>query len=510
MKQILSVFITLAVAVSVVAQTDPKTRTDAYRRAHERQIIAEFARLLEFPNVASDSQNIRRNAELVREMMQRRGLSPRLLETASKTAPPAVYGEWKTPGATHSLIFYAHYDGQPTDPKQWTETLPWQPTWRSAALESGGKIQPLPAEGEPINPEWRLYARSAADDKAGVMAILTAVDALRAQGLTPSVNLKFFFDGEEEAGSPHLGEIIDLNKELLAADAWIICDGPVHQSGRKQVVFGVRGDQNVDLTVYGAKRPLHSGHYGNWAPNPAMILSRLLSSMKDDAGRVLIAGWYEGIEPLGEAEQRAIAEAPAYDKELQSQLGFAHAEGAGKSLLELINLPSLNINGVGSGDVGELARNVIPTTATAALDLRLVKGNDYRRQVQLLQAHIIKQGFYVIDRDPTDAERKQHALIAKVIVRSGGYNAERTRMDLPISLALITAVQSTSAQPTVKLPTLGGSLPLSIITSHLRTVTVTVPIANYDNNQHAENENLRLQNLWDGIETMAAVMLMRW
>ena len=506
MKQLLSVLITFALAMSVVAQSGAGLRTDAYRRAHERQIIAEFARLLEIPNVASDLPNIRRNAELIREMMQRRGLNPQLLETASRAAPPAVYGEWKTPGATHSLIFYAHYDGQPTDPRQWTETLPWQPTWRSAALESGGKIIALPAAGEPINPEWRLYARSAADDKAGVIAILTAFAALRAHGINPSVNLKFFFDGEEEVGSPNLGEIIDRHKELLAADAWIICDGPVHQSGRKQVVFGVRGDQNVDLTVYGAKRPLHSGHYGNWAPNPAMILSRLLTSMKDDDGRVLIAGWYDGVEPLGEAERRAIAEAPAYDDELRSQLGFSRADGAGKSLLELINLPSLNINGIGSGDVGNLARNVIPTTATAVLDLRFVKGNDYRKQVQLLQGHIRKQGFYVIDRDPTDDERKQHALIAKVIIRPGGYNAERTRMDLPISLALITAVQSTSAQPIVRLPTSGGSLPLSIITDRLRTVTVTVPIANYDNNQHAENENLRLQNLWDGIETMAAVM----
>lgn len=509
LKQLISVLITLAFTAPVAAQS-VSTRTDEYCRAHERQIIAEFAGLLEIPNVASDSQNIRRNAEFIREMMQRRGLSPRLLETASRSTPPAVYGEWKTPGATHSIVLYAHYDGQPTDPKQWTGTLPWQPTWRSAALESGGQILALPPEGEPINPEWRIYARSASDDKAGVMAILTAVDALRAQHIAPALNIKFFFDGEEEAGSPHLGEIIDLNKELLAADAWIICDGPVHQSGRKQVVFGVRGDENVDVTVYGAKRPLHSGHYGNWAPNPAMILSRLLSSMKDDAGRVLIAGWYDGVEPLGEAEQRAIAEAPAYDDELRSQLGFSRAEGAGKSLLELINQPSLNINGIGSGDVGNLARNVIPTTATAVLDLRLVKGNDYRKQVQLLQAHIRKQGFHVIDRDPTDDERKQHALIAKVTVRPGGYNAERTRMDLPLSMALVNAVQSTSAQPIVRLPTAGGSLPLSVITNHLRTVTVTVPIANYDNNQHAENENLRLQNLWDGIKTMAAVMSMKY
>jgi acetylornithine deacetylase/succinyl-diaminopimelate desuccinylase-like protein len=479
-----------------------------YRRAHEREILAEFTRLLAIPNIASDTPNIRRNAQLLLAMMQRRGLNPRLLETKSKDSPPAVYGEWKVPGATRSIVFYAHYDGQPVDPEQWTASPPFQPTWRSAATESGGKIVRIPARGA-INPEWRLYARSASDDKAGVMAILTAFDAVRAQKIAPAFNIKFIFDGEEEAGSPHLGEIIDLNKDLLAADAWIICDGPVHQSGRKQVVFGVRGDVNVDITVYGANRPLHSGHYGNWAPNPAIVLAGLLTTMKDEKGRVRIEGWYDGVERLGEEERRAIAGAPAYDDELRAKLGLGRTEGGGKSLMELINEPSLNINGMSSGDVGNLARNVIPTTATAVLDLRLVKGNDRERQVQNLIKHIRKQGFFVIDRDPTVAERQQHPYLAKVKARPGGYNAERTRMDLMVSRSVIAAVQSTVTEPIVTLPTLGGSLPLSIITERLRTVTITVPIANYDNNQHAENENLRLQNLWDGIETLAAVMSMK-
>jgi acetylornithine deacetylase/succinyl-diaminopimelate desuccinylase-like protein len=480
-----------------------------YRQSSEHQILREFISLPSAPNVASDHENIRRNAVLIVEMMKHRGLEPRLLEAKTANVPPAVFAEWRTPEATRTIILYAHYDGQPTDPKQWTGTLPWQPVLRSAALEAGGKLMPLPAEDSPINSEWRLYGRSASDDKAGVMAILTAFDALKASGIKPTSNIKFFFEGEEEAGSPHLGEIIALNKDLLASDAWIICDGPVHQSGRKQAVFGVRGDTNVDLTVYGAKRPLHSGHYGNWAPNPATTLARLLSSMKDEAGRVTIAGWYDDSQPLSEAERRAIAEAPQYDDELKTQLGLARTEGQGKSLLELINLPSLNINGMSSGDVGSLARNVIPTTATAVLDLRLVKGNDYRRQVERLKEHIRKQGFYVIDREPTDAERLKYGLIARVIHRAGGYNAERTQMDLPVSQAVIEAVQSTSTQPIVRLPTAGGSLPLSIITENLRTVTITVPIANYDNNQHAENENIRLQNLWDGIETFAALMTMK-
>lgn len=492
---------------SVLAQTT-QDKVREYRRANERRLLNEFTTLLSIPNVASDTENIRKNAALIMEMMKQRGLNPRLLEGSTPNVPPAVYGEWKTPGAQRTILVYAHYDGQPTDPKQWTGTAPWQPVFRTGTLEEGGQIVTVPNSGA-INPGYRIYARSASDDKAGVMAILTAFSALKDKGIALTSNVKFFFEGEEEAGSPHLGEIINLNKELLAADAWIIGDGPVHQSGRKQVVFGARGDTNVDLTVYAAKRPLHSGHYGNWSPNPAHLLARLLASMKDDDGRVTIDGWYSDTEPLGEVERRAIADAPQYDEELKRQLGIRRTEGAGKSLLELINQPSLNINGFASGDVGALARNVIPTTATAVLDLRLVKGNDQHRQIQRLIDHIRKQGYQVIDRDPTDAEREQYPLLARVNARAGGYNAERTRMDLPISKSVIDAVQSTSSEKVMLLPTSGGSLPLSVITERLNTVTISVPIANYDNNQHAENENIRLQNLWDGFEIWAAIMTMK-
>ena len=500
--------IVLALCVLPISAQTTQDKVRDYRRANEHQIVDEYLALLAIPNVAPDTPNIRRNAYFIAEMMKRRGLAPRLLEGPTPNTPPAVYAEVKTPGAERTLLLYAHYDGQPTDPKQWTGTQPWQPVFRSAALEANGAIVTAPNQGTAFNPEWRIYARSASDDKAGVMAILNAFAALKAKNIPLTSNIKFFFEGEEEAGSLHLGEIIKANRELLAADAWIICDGPVHQSGRKQVVFGARGDVNVDVTVYGAKRPLHSGHYGNWSPNPAMMLARLLASMKDDDGRVTIEGWYSDVKPLGQRERSAIADAPQYDEELKKQLGLGRTENSGKSLMELINVPSLNINGFVSGDVGALARNVIPTTATAVLDLRLVKGNDHARQVERLIAHIRKQGYFITDRDPTDAERAQHPLIARVNVRPGGYNAERTSMDLPVSRAVIAAVQTTTPDKIVLLPTSGGSLPLSIVTDNLKTVTISVPIANYDNNQHAENENVRLQNLWDGIETFAALMTM--
>ncbi len=505
---VLAIFLS---GVQIVAQVRLGDSIRAYRRANEHRLLTDYVQLLAIPNVASDTPNIRRNADYLVAEMQKRSLKPRLLEAADKKVPPVVYGEYNVAGAAKTVIFYAHYDGQPTDAADWMGSKPWEPVLRTASLEKGGKIIPFPKSGEKIDPEWRIYARSASDDKAGVFAILTAFDALMATGKKPTVNIKFFFEGEEEAGSPNLKEILTKHKDLLKADAFIVCDGPVHQSGRKQVVFGVRGDVNVDLTVYGAKRPLHSGHYGNWSPNPAYAIARLLASMKDDKGNIIVKGWPDDVEPLGPTELKAIADAPQYDEQLKRELGIAYTEGGGKSLLERINQPSLNINGIKSGDVGEQARNVIPTAATTVLDLRLVKGNDHIRQVAKLRKHIESQGYYVIDREPTDDERQKHPLIAKFIHVPGSYNAQRTRMDLPISLAVIDAVQRSFSEPIVRMPSLGGSLPLSIISETLDGMpTITVPIANHDNNQHAENENIRLQNLWDGIEIFASLMTMNF
>jgi acetylornithine deacetylase/succinyl-diaminopimelate desuccinylase-like protein len=479
-----------------------------YREANEHRILAEFMQLLAIPNVASDTSGIRQNAETITAMMEKRGLSPRLLRARDKPAPPLIYGEWRVPNAARTMVFYAHYDGQPADPAKWTGTGPWKPVLRSAPLERGGQIIPVPAEGARIDPEYRIYARSASDDKAGVMAFIAAIDALKASSMSPTVNVKLVFDGEEEAGSPHLAEIIRENAALLKADAWIICDGPVHQSGRKQVVYGVRGDMNADITVYGANRPLHSGHYGNWAPNPAFLLTRLLASMKDDSGHVLIRGWYDDVVPLGELEKKAIRDLPPFDDTLRIQLGFARPDGGGMSLAELINQPSLNINGIVSADAGPAARNIIPTTASVTLDLRLVKSVDYRRQMQRLVDHIRTHGFTVLDHVPSAEERLRYDRIAMVKQRGGGYNAERTPMDLPVSRSVLAAIESVFPRRTLAIPTLGGSLPLSVIGEALRVPTITVPIANYDNNQHAEDESLRIQNLWDGIEMMAALMRM--
>ena len=503
----LALAVVLLITPALLESQQSRIRT--HRSANEHAILSEFLDLLALPNVATDSAGIARNVSFITKMMEKRGLAPRLLLAKDKTAPPLIYGEWRVPGARRTIVFYAHYDGQPTDPAKWTGSHPWKPVLRTGPIERGGTIVPMPARGASIDPEYRVYARSASDDKGGVMAMIAAIDALKASSQRPKVNVKLIFDGEEEQGSPHLDEILRANSDLLKADAWIICDGPVHQSGRKQVVYGVRGDMNVDITVYGANRPLHSGHYGNWAPNPALLLASLLASMKDESGRVLIDGWYDDVVPLGELEKKAIRDLPPFDDSLRAQLGLVKTDGNGQSLAELINQPSLNINGFVSAEVGAAARNVIPTTASATLDIRLVKSVDYRRQLERLIQHVRKQGYTVLDRAPTSEERLRHARIAAISQRGGGYNAERTPMDLPISRSVLAAIESAFPGRTLAIPTLGGSLPLAVIREALNVPTITVPIANYDNNQHAEDESIRIQNLWDGIETMAALMLMR-
>lgn len=468
--------------------------------------MEEYVRFLSIPNVSTDTVNIHKNAAFIQDMMLRRGIKAELLTGTTAGVTPAVFGEIKTPGAKRTIGFYAHYDGQPVNPKQWFEGLePFKPVLITAPLESGGKIMGPYKSGDAINPDWRIAGRGAADDKAGVMAILNAYDALVKTGKRLKVNVKFLFEGEEEVGSIHLDEIFKENKSKLQADSWIIIDAPRHASGRKTLVYGVRGDVNMGLTVYGAKRPLHSGNYGNWAPNPALKLVQLLSSMKDEQGQVLIKGFYDDVTPLTDTEKKALAQIPDQDALLKKELGVNAPENQNTSLAEAIMLPTLNINGIQSANVGPMASNIIPNKAEAVLDLRLVKGNDYKRQVEKVVAHIKSKGYHVVEGEPTEEERSKHSNLIKVEVQHG-YNAQRTPMDLPISQNIQAAVQSTTKEPLVLIPSMGGSLPLYLFEEILETDVIIVPIVNYDNNQHAENENVKIRFLWEGIETIAAIM----
>ena len=218
--------------LQIQAQSPSVTAARTFRQNHEHEIIGEFTKLLAIPNVASDTANILRNADFISEMLAVRGVKTKLLTVPN--VPPVVYGEIKVPGATRTLIIYAHYDGQPVEPAKWVGGDPFKPTLRSASLEANGKDIPFPAKGENFNPEWRLYARAAGDDKAPIIALVTALDALKANKIRLTSNIKFIFEGEEEAGSAHLENILAKYPELVKGDVWLVCDGPVHQNRQQQ------------------------------------------------------------------------------------------------------------------------------------------------------------------------------------------------------------------------------------------------------------------------------------
>jgi acetylornithine deacetylase/succinyl-diaminopimelate desuccinylase-like protein len=313
----------------------------AWRVQNERKIVTELAELTAIPNLASDLPNIERNAEALRRSCEARGLTVQVLRLEG--VPPIVVADLRVPEAQRTIAFYAHYDGQPVDPARW-KSDPWKPVMRDAA---GREVDWRNAKS--LDPEWRLYGRAVSDDKAPIIAMLAALDALRAAQITPAVNLRFVFEGEEEAGSPNLAAYLAKYPDALRPDAWILCDGPVHQSRRMALFFGARGTVDLELTTYGPAKGLHDGHYGNWVANPVVSLAHLISSLRGEDGRILIDGFYGNVRPPSAAERDALAAIPNIEAELRKAFQIAGNEGGGKPLNELLMLPALNFRGIEAG-----------------------------------------------------------------------------------------------------------------------------------------------------------------
>jgi acetylornithine deacetylase/succinyl-diaminopimelate desuccinylase-like protein len=472
----------------------PATAVRDWRAAHEHEVMEEFADLVRLPNVSRNLDDVRANATFIQAMFKKRGVELRRLEAPG--AAPALFGEVRVPRATTTVVLYAHYDGQPVDMAQWLNKRPFTPELRDAA----GSIVRWPARDTRFDPEWRLHGRSTGDDKAPIVAFAAALDALKAAGRAPTVNLKFFLDGEEEIGSPHLHDLLVEHQALLASDGWLFFDSPIHQSRRQQLVFGARSNVALTFTLYGANTELHAGHYGNWAPNPALQLAQLIASMKDERGRVSVRGFYDQVEALGPIERAALRAFPNVDVALQEALDIGGLERPGRRIEEAITQPSLTVRSLTSGGVG----GVIPSTATAVFRVDFVKGMEPATTVEQIKAHVRARGFTVLDHDPTPAERRAHAKV--LMVRSTApERAVRTSMDAPFSKRVIAALEA-GRGPVLKQPNMGGAVPLTPIDEVLKAPVIIVPIANHDDNQHTHDENLRLQNLWDGIETVAALM----
>ena len=478
-----------------------------YREQNAGNILADLKSMLALPNVSSDQEDIRRNATYLQQQFQSRGFDMELLELDG--ANPVVYGVRKSPGAKRTIMIYAHFDGQPVDPARWQTTEPFQPALYTDAIESGGRKIPWPKNGDDADGMWRVYGRSASDDKGIILALLAALDALAEGDIAITSNIKLFLDGEEEIGSPNMLKCLTVYEDRFSdVDFWLFCDGPVHQSRTPSLYYGVRGICGMDITVYGATRNLHSGHYGNWAPNPAMILSRLLAGMKDENDRVTIPGFYDSITPLTETEQQAMSNVPPVDAELRNELGLNLTENENEPYIQRMQLPSLNIRGLSSATVGSNARNIVPNTARASIDIRLVKGNDPGAMIKLVEQHIAKQGFLIVREPPNMKTRRAHPRIA-MVNRRMSYPAARSAMNHPQLEPVARQLKLLVGDDRLlQIPSLGGSLPLYLVTEYQKKPLVILPMANHDNNQHAPDENLRVENLMYAIDAMGAVLTM--
>ena len=495
---------TALVATALVAAAQPSLLRDqvrAYRVAHEQQVVTDFVTLLAMPNVATVVPDVEKNAAYIERQLQARGFRTRIL-TAEPGTPPAVFAELDTPGATRTVLFYAHYDGQPVAQKGWI-TDPFQPSMRTALPEAKA-VDWQNAHGA-LDPDWRLFARSSGDDKASIQALLTAFDALKANGVKPSVNIKLLYEGEEEQGSPHFAKLVAAHLDLLRCDLLIMGDGPMHQSGRQMINFGNRGITSFTLTVYGATRPLHDGHYGSWAPSPAVMIADLVMSLRDEDGHIRIPGFYDDVKPPSAADQAAIAAMPPIEADLKKSLGLGRNVGPAR-LADGYLRPTLNVRAIHAGDEGPNAANAISTQGDASIDIRLAPGETPAHTRELVEHYLTQQGWFIVRETPDLPTRLAHPKIVRVVWDAGGSEATETALDLPASKAVAASIGRTVGYSVIKLPIVGASSGMADIVNQLHAPMVGVSIANYDDNQHAQNENLRLGNLWDGIEVYAGLL----
>ena len=491
---IISTVITLLLAVPAPGQS---VDVEGYVRQHQGAIVREFLDLVAIPNLRTDVPNIKKNAEQLRQMLERRGMKPEVWDTPST---PLVYGERLVPGSARTILFYIHFDGQAVDKTRWKQPDPFQPVLRTGSLEAGGEEVRDFAARTAFPDDWRIYARSAGDDKAPIQAFVSAMDAI---GGKPTQSVKVILHGEEEGGGPALDHVIKNHADKLKSDVLIILDGPQHASGKPTIYYGARGGAGLEVTVYTAKSAMHSGNYGNWLPDANLRLSQLLSSMVSPDGKVVIDGFYDDVLPFAPAAVKMMQEVPDDTASMRKLYGLGSTDGAASSLQEGLNLPSLSVHGMKGGEVG----GVIAASATAEIAMRLVKENSPRTMVDRVVAHIRKQGYFVTDAEPDTATLAGHPRIARVTTRAGGASgAWRTDPEVPEARFVTDALRARYGAGFVRIRTLGGGVPANAFIEAFKVPTVGLSLANFDDNQHTDNENLRLGNLWNGIVTLSAIM----
>ncbi len=462
----------------------------------------EFKELLRLANDAHYPDDIEKNVSWCEQHFAARGFSIRRLKTPG--APLLLAEKTSKASDPKTVLIYLQIDGQPVDPLYWNQANPYHAVLKQEGPDGTWEEINWEALDGKMDPDWRIFARSASDAKGPVSMFLSAMDIIIKERKLPNFNMKVIMDFEEEMGSPNLPEAVTLYRDQLTADMLVIFDGPRHITNLPTLTFGARGIAEITLEVFGPLKPQHSGHYGNFAPNPALRLAKIIASMKDDQGRVVIPGFYEGIA-LSDEVRQVLRNVPDDEEFIKSSLGIATADQVAPSYQESLQYPSLNVRGLSSGWVGDEARTIIPSSAIAEIDIRLVLESNPDLLIRLVADHIKDLGYHLTDRPPTLQERSKYAKICQFNANTS-YAAFRTEFDSKVGLWLSKALTRAFGNTPIKLRTSGGSIPIAPFVNELGIPAVTVPTVNRDNNQHSPNENIRLGNYLDGIKTIYSIL----
>ncbi|WP_246859245.1 M20/M25/M40 family metallo-hydrolase [Spirosoma sp. KCTC 42546] len=491
----------LQLSLGVSAQKLSVTKMDALVEKQLWPALDELSDYVSLPNDAVNAEDINKNIAWTEKAFAKRGFQTTVLKT---THLPLFLAEKSIPKATQTVLFYFHLDGQPVRATEWNQKDPWVTVFKEKTSTGDYKELGGDLPKTVVNDEWRLFGRSTSDDKGPIIMMLNALDIAQAERQTPPFNIKIIIDTEEEKGSAGLKSALDSYKEKLKADYMIVMDGPMHSSNIPTLTFGCRGNAGFTMTTYGAITQQHSGHFGNYSPNPAFRLARLITSMKDEQGRVLIPGFYDGIT-FDDATKKIMAAVPDNKQDINKTLLIADEEKVGANYQESLQYPSLNIRGMKAAVVGKGSGTIIPEEAVASFDIRLVPETDGKRMVELVRKHIEKQGFTVLDHVPTSEERLKYSQIV-FFEGNAGTPAFRTNINEPMGSWLRKAVTSSFGKDPVIIRIMGGTVPVVPFIQALKVPAVIVPLVNMDNNQHSPNENLRLGNLRTGIKTCLAIL----
>lgn len=476
------------------------SQEDAQLKRQVRQAINEIRSFVKIPNDALDHADINRNLTWLEKNFNARGFNSSILATEGESL---FFASLPMVDSKPTILFYMHLDGQSVDPSKWHQPNPYEVVLKSPEGDDW-RNQVFDDLNEDIDYDWRLFGRSTSDDKGPIVMFLNAIDLLQENGVDIPFNIKVILDSEEERSSKPLPKAVKTYRELLEADFLVINDGPVHVSGKPTIVYGCRGITTLSLTAHGPIKPQHSGHYGNYAPNPGFQLAQVLATMKDADGRVLIDGYYDGIT-LDENAMSVLKSVPDDTNTINANLAVKSPEKVGTFYQEALQYPSLNIRGLKSGWVGKQARTIVPESATAELDLRLVPESDGKKLKELVKKHIEKQGFYIMDTIPTKTQRLAHDKIMTV-TEGSVTDAFRTDLTDPYGNFLVNTLKTTLGEDVVQIRIMGGTVPISPFINELKIPAFIVPMVNPDNNQHSPDENLRIGQIAYGIRVFYGLL----